>query len=74
MNEGVQVTDSWKYPTIQTAYEAPLTVPQVCDARNDPNDRLTCSFADSLDNEIAKAQLSFKNTQAYSNIKNNFEE
>ena len=56
MNEGVEVVDTWKYPTLQAAYEKSLDIPKVCKPEADSSDRITCTFANRVLSEIKKAQ------------------
>jgi len=47
-NEGVEFIDADAYPTVETAYEAPIEVESLCFGQNNP-DRNSCQFAKMKD-------------------------
>ena len=59
VNDGIEITDKWAYPTVKTTYESALDIPRVCKAESNPDDRLTCTFANRLLTEAEKAQMTF---------------
>jgi hypothetical protein len=71
-NEGVEILDSWAYPSVKAAYEQPLDIPRVCNSEEDPSDRITCTFASMILSEKEKAQLVFDKLTSQK-VVNNFE-
>ena len=71
-NEGIEVMDSYAYPTTQTSYEKSLAVPDVCLAEEESNHRTTCVFVNNLLSEQAKAQ-EILNQMTSGKLAHNFE-
>ena len=71
-NEGIEVMDSYAYPTTQTSYEKSLAAPDVCLAEEESNHRTTCVFVNNLLSEQAKAQ-EILNQMTSGKLAHNFE-
>ena len=71
-NDGIEIMDSYSYPTIQANYESSLSVPDVCLAEEKSNHRTTCMFVNNMLSEQAKAQ-EVLNQLTSGRLANNFE-
>jgi len=54
-NDGIEIIDTYGYPSVDTEYEPPLDVPRLCLA-DDPDKRISCAFAEKIQLEIDRAE------------------
>ncbi len=55
-NDGINVLDSFSYPSALMEFEDSLSTPTVCKSEEDPDARNTCTFANKVVAEILKAE------------------
>jgi len=54
-NDGIEIIDTYGYPSVDTEFEPPLDVPRLCLA-DDPDKRTSCAFAEKVQLEIERAE------------------
>jgi len=54
-NDGIEVIDTYGYPSVDTEFEHSLDVPRLC-LSDDPDKRTSCAFAEKVQLEIERAE------------------
>jgi len=54
-NDGIEIVDTFAYPTMDSEFEEPLDIPKVC-LYEDPDYRHSCAFALKKQLEMEKAE------------------
>jgi len=54
-NDGIEIIDTYGYPSVDTEFESSLDVPRLC-LSDDPNKRTSCAFAKKVQLEIERAE------------------
>ncbi len=54
-NDGIEIIDTFGYPSVDTEFEQSLDVPRLCLVDN-PDKRISCAFAKKMQLEIERAE------------------
>jgi len=54
-NDGIEIIDTFGYPSVDTEFESSLDVPRLC-LSDDPDKRTSCAFAKKVQLEIERAE------------------
>jgi len=54
-NDGIEIIDTFGYPSVDTEFEPSLDVPRLC-LSDDPDKRTSCTFAEKIQLEIERAE------------------
>jgi len=54
-NDGIEIIDTFGYPSVDTEFEQSLDVPRLCLSDN-PDKRISCAFAEKVQLEIERAE------------------
>jgi len=54
-NDGIEIIDTYGYPSVDTEFESSIDVPRLCLADN-PDKRISCAFAKKVQIEIERAE------------------
>ncbi len=54
-NDGIEIIDTYGYPSVDTEFEQSLDVPRLCLVDN-PDKRISCAFAKKVQLEIERAE------------------
>ena len=54
-NDGIEIIDTFGYPSVDTEFESSIDVPRLCLVDN-PDKRTSCAFAEKMQLEIERAE------------------
>ncbi len=54
-NDGIEIVDTFGYPSVDTEFEPAVDVPKLCLVDN-PDKRISCAFAEKMQLELERAE------------------